>query len=96
MMTAFSIMQTMTIQPFQQMFIEALSDAFEFAGMEDLELYFEQLTPLAILSQTAEATDQTVEEVEQDVNDQMENPNEMEYEEDVNGINETTNDKIFE
>jgi len=96
MMTAFSIMQTMTIQPFQQMLIEAISDAFEKAGLEDMELYFEQLTPLAILSQTAEETDSTIEEVEEDVNEQMENPNEMEYEDEVDEIYETTNDKILD
>ena len=97
MMTAFSIMQTMTIQPFQQLVIEALSDALEFAGMEDMELYFEQLTPLAILSQAAEETDSTIEEVEEDVNDQMENPDEMEdVSVEVGNISETTNDKIFE
>ena len=95
MKTAFSIMQTMTIQPFQQMLIEALSDAFEKAGLEDMELYFEQLTPLAILSTTAEETDQTIDEVEEDINDSMENPDEMEYEDEVGNINETTNDKIF-
>ena len=97
MMTAFSIMQTMTIQPFQQLVIEALSDALEFAGLEDMELYFEQLTPLAILSQAAEETDSTIEEVEEDVNEQMENPDEMEdVSVEVGNISETTNDKIFE
>jgi hypothetical protein len=97
MMTAFSIMQTMTIQPFQQIIIEAISDAFEVGGYEDMELYFEQLTPLAILSQAAEETDSTIEEVEQDVNDQMENPDEMEdVSVQVGNINETTNDKIFQ
>lgn len=97
MMTAFSILQTMTIQPFQQMVIDILSEALEFAGLEDMELYFEQLTPLAILSQTADETDSTIEEVEEDVNDQMENPNEMDYEDrEVGDINEITNDKIFE
>ena len=95
MKTAFSIMQTMTIQPFQQMLIDALSDAFEKAGLEDMELYFEQLTPLAILSTTAEETDQSIDEVEEDINDSMENPDEMEYEDEVGNINETTNDKIF-
>jgi len=95
MKTAFSILQTMTIQPFQQMLIDSLSDAFEKAGLEDMELYFEQLTPLAILSTTAEETDQTIEEVQEDINDSMENPDEMEYEDEVGNINETTNDKIF-
>jgi hypothetical protein len=37
-------------------------------------LYFEQLTPLVILSQTAEETGQSVAQVEDDVNDSMENP----------------------
>jgi len=98
MMTAFSIMQTMTIQPFQQLIIEALSDALTFGGWgEDTQLYFEQLTPLAILSQTAEETGQTIDEVEEDVNSQMENPEEMEDRSvEVGDINETTNDKIFE
>ena len=98
MMTAFSIMQTMTIQPFQQLIIEALSDALTFGGWgEDTQLYFEQLTPLAILSQTAEETGQTIEEVEEDVNSQMENPEEMEDDSrEVGKINEITNDKIFE
>jgi hypothetical protein len=97
MMTAFSIMQTMTIQPFQQIIIESISDAFDFAGLENMELYFEQLTPLAILSQAAEETDSTIEEVEQDVNEQMENPDEMEdVSVQVGNINETTNDKIFQ
>ena len=96
MMTAFSIMQTMTVQPFQQLVIEALSDAFEFAGLDSMELYFEQLTPLAILSQAAEETDSTIDEVEEDVNDQMENPDEMEdVSVEVGNINETTNDKII-
>ncbi len=34
----------------------------------------EQLTPLVILSETAEETGQTVSQVEEDVNDSMENP----------------------
>jgi hypothetical protein len=99
MKTAYSILQTMTIQPFQQMIVDVLSDALEFSGLEDMELYFEQLTPLAILSTTAEETDSTIEEVEQEINDQMENPNEMDYEDrdrTVGDINEITNDKIIE
>jgi len=96
MMTAFSIMQTMTIQPFQQLIIDALSKALEIGGFEDMELYFEQLTPIAILSQTAEDTDSTIEEVEDEVNEQMENPDEMEDRSvEVGEINETTNDKII-
>ena len=97
MMTAFSILQTMTIQPFQQLIIEAFADALERGGWgEDTQLYFEQLTPIAILSQTAEDTGQSIAEVEDTVNKQMENPEEMEDENvTVGNISETTNDKIF-
>jgi NTP pyrophosphatase (non-canonical NTP hydrolase) len=59
-------------------------------------LYFEQLTPLAILSTTAEETGQTIDEVEQDIDDSMENPEEMEDNSvQVGNISETTNDKIL-
>ena len=96
MMTAFSIMQTMTIQPFQQLIIDNLSEALKIGGFENMELYFEQLTPIAILSQTAEDTNTTIEEAEEEVNKQMENPNEMEDRDvEVGDINETTNDKII-
>jgi capsid portal protein len=76
MKTAFSILQTMTISPFQNLILNSLQDAFRIGGWgRDTELYFEQLTPLAILSTTAEETGETVEEVEKTVNEQMENPN---------------------
>jgi hypothetical protein len=76
MMTAFSIMQTMTISPFQNLILNTLQDTLKLGGWgEDIELYFEQLTPLAILSKQAEETDTTIEEAEDDVNDQLENPN---------------------
>ena len=74
MKTAFSIMQTMTISPFQNIILNALDYALTQGGYTDTQLYFEQLTPLVILSTTAEETGQTVAEVEQDVNDSMENP----------------------
>jgi capsid portal protein len=76
MMTAFSIMQTMTISPFQNVILNTLQDTLKLGGWgEDTELYFEQLTPLAILSQQAEDTGTTIEEAEDDVNEQLENPN---------------------
>jgi hypothetical protein len=78
MKTAFSILQTMIINPFQNLIIDTLAGAFEVGGYEDTELYFEQLTPLAILSQTAEETGQTIEQVEEDINEQGENPAEIE------------------
>jgi hypothetical protein len=75
MKTAFSILQTMTISPFQNLILNSLDMVLTQGGYGDeLELYFEQLTPLVILSQTAEETGQSVAEVEDDVNDSMENP----------------------
>jgi len=82
MKTAFSIMQTMTISPFQNLILNALDYALTCGGYENMELYFEQLTPLVILSQQAEETGQTVEQVEDETNDAMENPATMEDGED--------------
>jgi hypothetical protein len=74
MMTAFSILQTMTINPFQNLIINFLSTALEIGGYPDVELYFDQLTPLAILSQQAEDTGKTIDEVSDTTNKEMENP----------------------
>jgi hypothetical protein len=74
MKTAFSILQTMTIAPFQNIILNSLDYALSCGGYTDAELYFEQLTPLVILSQTAEETGKTIEEVEDETNDSMENP----------------------
>jgi hypothetical protein len=78
MKTAYSILQTMTVNPFQNLIISSLATAFADGGYEDTQLYFEQLTPLVILSQTAEETGKTIEQVEDDINTQAENPAEME------------------
>jgi hypothetical protein len=78
MKTAFSIMQTMTIQPFQNLIINSIGDALLEGGYDDTQLYFEQLTPLAILSEQAEDTDKTVSQVEDETNRQMENPDAIE------------------
>ena len=74
MMTAFSILQTMTIQPFQNVIINSLTTALADGGYEDSELFFEQLTPLAILSQQAEDTGKTIDQVSDETDKQMENP----------------------
>jgi len=74
MKTAFSILQTMTVNPFQNLVINTLTAALLEGGYDDTQLYFEQLTPLAILSTTAEETGQSIDEVEQDINEQAENP----------------------
>jgi hypothetical protein len=74
MKTAFSIMQTMTIAPFQNLILNALDYALTCSGYTDTQLYFEQLTPLVILSQTAEETGKTVAQVEDETNKALENP----------------------
>ena len=74
MKTAFSIMQTMTISPFQNIILNTLDSALKLSGYMDTEIYFEQLTPLVILSQTAEETGKSVAQVEDETNKSMENP----------------------
>ena len=90
MKTAFSILQTMTIQPFQNLIINYLTTALREGGLPELELFFEQLTPLVILSETAEDTGKTIEQVEDDVNDSMATPDQ---EADPNIQEETINDE---
>ena len=94
MKTAYSILQTMTVQPFQARLTDEISTILEIGGWgDDNELYFEQLTPLAILSTTAEETDETIEEVEEQIDRSMENPDEVDTEEtvDTQETFETTN-----
>ena len=74
MMTAFSIMQTMTISPFQNLILNTLDMALTEGGYEATELYFEQLTPLVILAQTADETGKSIGQVEDETNKSMENP----------------------
>jgi len=71
MKTAYSIMQTMTIFPFQNLIINAIYNAFRVGGIDISDLYFEQLTPLVILSDTADDTDQTIEEVQDEIDDNL-------------------------
>ena len=73
MKTAFSIMQTMTIFPFQNIILDAISRAFVEGGIGKKDLYFDQLTPLVILSEAAAETDTSIEDVEDEVNESMEN-----------------------
>ena len=74
MMTAFSIMQTMTISPFQNLILNTLDMALVECGYDNAQLYFDQLTPLAILSQQAEDTGKSIDEVADTTNKEMENP----------------------
>ena len=87
MKTAFSILQTMTIQPFQNLILNFINTALTEGGHPDLELYFEQLTPLVILSTTAEETDKSIEQVEDEVNDSMATPEEVDENIDEETIN---------
>jgi hypothetical protein len=74
MMTAFSILQTMTISPFQNLILNTLENTLLEGGWDDTQLYFDQLTPLAILSQQAEDTNKSVGEIADETNKEMENP----------------------
>jgi hypothetical protein len=74
MMTAFSILQTMTVSPFQNLILNSLDMAFTEVGFADTKLYFDQLTPLAILSAQAKETGKTTEQVSTDTNNELENP----------------------
>ena len=91
MKTAFSIMQTMTISPFQNLILNTLDQALTEGGWDKTELYFEQLTPLVILSQTAEDTGKSVGQVEDETNKSMENPATQE-----NPGDQTTSDAALE
>ena len=71
MKTAYSIMQTMTIFPFQNLVINSIYNAFKVGGIDISDLYFEQLTPLVILSDTADDTDQTIQEVQDEIDDNL-------------------------
>jgi hypothetical protein len=91
MKTAFSILQTMTISPFQNIILNALDMALTEGGIDETELYFEQLTPLVILSQQAEETGKSVSQVEDETNKSMENPATQEEPQD-----QTTQDGLVE
>jgi hypothetical protein len=72
--------QSMTIQPFQNLILNFLNDALVEGGWSNTELYFEQLTPLAILSEQAEDTNKSIEQVEDETNKAMENPDSVDKE----------------
>jgi len=84
MKTAFSIFQTMTIQPFQQLILTAIDKALVEGGWGKQDLYFDQLTPLVILSDTAEDTGEDIETVQEEVNESMQNDETTEMESEDN------------
>ena len=98
MKTAYSIFQTMTIQPFQQLILTAIDKALVEGGWGKQDLYFDQLTPLVILSETAEDTDEDIETVQEDVNDSMQNDEttEMETEDDIRRFSDFGFSKTYE
>lgn len=73
MKTAYSIFQTMTIQPYQQMLLNAINRIFVEGGIGKHDMYFDQLTPLVILSDTAEDTDGSIEKAQEDINESLQN-----------------------
>jgi hypothetical protein len=95
MKTAYSILQTMIINPFQNLLINFLSTALAEGGYEDTELYFEQLTPLVILAQTAEETGQSTDEVQDQINEDAENPAAIE-DDGANVIDENINTDVLQ
>jgi hypothetical protein len=74
MQTAYSILQTMTIEPFQNLLLNQIDAALKEGGWEDLGLYFEQSTPIALLASQAEQTGQSIEEVKTEIEEVNENP----------------------
>jgi len=89
MKTAYSIFQTMTIQPFQNILLNFISDALVDGGWGKKDLSFEQLTPLVILSETADETGQTIDEAQTDVNETLQNEDTTEMEEETKFIRTT-------
>lgn len=98
MKTAFSIFQTMTIQPFQQLILTAIDKALVEGGWGKQDLYFDQLTPLVILSDTAEDTGEDIETVQEEVNESMQNDEttEMESEDNIRRFSDFGFSKTYE
>jgi hypothetical protein len=70
MAMAFSILQSMTIVPFQNLLLSGIEDILESGGWEQTDLYIEQIMPLSIVAQQSAESGQTVEEIQNDVNEQ--------------------------
>jgi hypothetical protein len=70
MAMAFSILQSMTIVPFQNLLLGHIEDVLEAGGYTETDLYIEQIMPLSIASKQAEESGQTIEQVEDTANEQ--------------------------
>jgi hypothetical protein len=70
MAMAFSILQSMTIVPFQNLLLGSIEEVLEAGGWESTDLYIEQIMPLSIASKQAEESGQTITQVEDKANEQ--------------------------
>jgi len=74
MMTAYSILQSLVVEPFQNLLINQIDKALEIGGYPESGVQFEQITPIAIIASTAEKTGQTAEQVQEQIGEATENP----------------------
>ena len=70
MAMAFSILQSMTIVPFQNLLLGHIEEVLEKGGYTKTDLYIEQIMPLSIASKQAEESGQTITQVEETANEQ--------------------------
>jgi len=70
MAMAFSILQSMTIVPFQNLLLGSIEEVLEKGGYTNTDLYIEQIMPLSIASKQAEESGQTIAQVEETANEQ--------------------------
>ena len=70
MAMAFSILQSMTIVPFQNLLLGHIEEVLEKGGYTNTDLYVEQIMPLSIASKQAEESGQTIAQVEETANEQ--------------------------
>jgi hypothetical protein len=70
MAMAFSILQSMTIVPFQNLLLGSIEEVLEKGGYTNTDLYVEQIMPLSIASKQAEESGQTIQQVEETANEQ--------------------------
>ena len=70
MAMAFSILQSMTIVPFQNLLLGHIEEVLEKGGYTNTDLYIEQIMPLSIASKQAEESGQSIAQVEETANEQ--------------------------
>ena len=70
MAMAFSILQSMTIVPFQNLLLGNIEEVLEKGGYTNTDLYIEQIMPLSIASKQAEESGQSIAQVEETANEQ--------------------------